>query len=139
MTARTDIIVDWYSSPRIITVLSPSTELSMQDLVDTARVLEEDINALDDNHLVNAAGKEDLGGGVKVGITVTLQNAKIAFEARGGPSYVQCNISGGNLVAIDEVGSTISPVEPTAYTQIVLANSSSATLSEQTAIQYASY
>jgi hypothetical protein len=111
----------------------------MQDLVDTCRDLEDDPNALDDLHLLNAAGKEDLGGGVKVGITVTLQNAKIAFEARAGPSYTQCNISGGNLVSVDTLGASISPIEPTAFTQVVLANSSSATLSEQTTIQYASY
>ena len=54
MTARTDLTVDWWSSPRIITVLSPSTEITMQDLVDTCRVLEEDTNALDDDHLINA-------------------------------------------------------------------------------------
>jgi uncharacterized protein YjbI with pentapeptide repeats len=139
MAIRTDIIVDWWASPRIITVLAPSAEITMQDLVDTCRYLEDDLNSLDDEHLVDAAGKEDLGGGVKVGITVTLQNAKLAFEARGGPDFIQCNISGGNLVSIDLNGVTTSPIQPTSYTQVVLANSSSATLQEQTAIQYSSY
>jgi hypothetical protein len=111
----------------------------MQDLVDTCRELEAQQWNLDDAHLLNAAGKENLGGGVKVGITVTMNNARVAFEARSGPSYEQCNISGGNLVAIDDVGADTNPIEPTAFTQIVLANSSSATLSEQAAIQYASF
>ena len=139
MTVRTDITVDWASSPRIITVAAPSVELTMQDLVDTCRTIEANLWNLDDEHLLDAAGKENLGGGVKVGITVTLNNARIAFEARLGPTYEQCNISGGNLVATDSVGANISPIEPTAFTQIVLANSSSATLSEQSAIQYSSY
>lgn len=140
MTARTDITVDWYASPRIITVLAPSTEVSLQDLVDTARILENEHNAMDDDHLIDAGGKEDLGGGVKVGITATLRNALLAFEDRPGPTFEQCNISGGNLVALDSLGDTqSSPVYPSAYTQVVLANSSSATLQEQTLIQHSSY
>lgn len=139
MSVRTDITVNWYSSPRIITVAAPSVELTMQDLVDTARMLEAGINTMDDGHLVDAAGKESLGGGVLVGITVTLKNAKVAFEGRGGPTYTQCNISGGNLVALDVAEAEMSPIEATAFTQIVLANSSSATLQEMEAIQYSSY
>lgn len=139
MTIRNDLAVDWEISPRIITVLAPSTEITMQDLVDTCRILESDSNTIDNLHLLDAAGKENLGGGVKVGITVTLNNAKVAFEARSGPTYEQCNISGGNLVAIDDVGADISPIQPTAFTQVVLANSSSATLTEQEALQYSSF
>ena len=90
MTARTDLTVDWYASPRIITVLSPSTEITIQDLVDTCRVLEEEYVAMDDDHLVDAGGKENLGGGVKVGITATLRNALVAFETRTGPSFHVC-------------------------------------------------
>ena len=55
-----------------------------------------------------------------------LQNAKIAFEARDGldvPPEVLCTISGGNLVALDDVGASMSPVSPTAYTQVVIAQS----------------
>jgi hypothetical protein len=111
----------------------------MQDLLDTLRSEESDPANVDNDAIVDAAGKEDLGGGVRVGLTVTLLNAKVAFEARSGPAYTQCNVSGGNLVAKDTGGSTISPIEPTAFTQVVLANSSSATLQEQTALQYASF
>jgi len=139
MAVRTDVTIDFESSPRIITVAAPSVEITMQDLVDTVRTIEARADAIDNDHVLDAAGKQSLGGGVLVGITVTLRNAKLAFEARGGPTYEQCNISGGNLVAVDDVGSPMSPIEPTAFTQIVLANSSSATLSELEAIQYSSY
>lgn len=140
MTVRNDLTVDWEASPRIITVASPSTEVTIQDLVDTLRTLEAGFNAMDDPFIIAAAGKEELGGGVLVGITATLQNALLAFEARPGPTFVQCLISGGNLVAIDEFGVTqTTPVQTTAFTQVVLANSSSATLSEQAAIQFSSF
>lgn len=139
MSFRADISIDWEVSPRIITVASPSVEVTMQDLYDTLRTLEAQQVATDDPAIVSGAGKENLGGGVKVGLTITLLNARLAFEARPGPDYVQCNIAGGNLVAIDDVGADMNPIEPTAFTQIVLANSSSATLQEQSALQYASF
>jgi len=129
MAVRSDVTVDWQSSPRIITIGSPSVEITIQDLVDTSRELEDDFDGLDNPHLVNAAGKEDLGGGVNVGITASLQNARVAFEARDGPDYVQCNIAGGNLVAVNSGGTTMNPIEPTSYTQVIKTSSSSATLS----------
>lgn len=111
----------------------------MQDLYDTLRDEEAKISNVDEKRVVSGAGKESLGGGVLVGLTITLNNAKISFEARSGPTYVQCNISGGNLVAVDSIGDPMSAIEPTAFTQIVLANSSSATLQELGAIQYSSF
>jgi cytoskeletal protein CcmA (bactofilin family) len=139
MTVRTDVVIDWTVSPRIITVLSPSTEIVIQDLLDTCREAEDDLPNLIHKQIISAAGKENLGGGVKVGITVTLLNAVLAFEARPGPSYVQCRVSGGNLVAVDSVGADISPIYPTAFTQVITTASSSATLQEQTDIQYSSF
>ena len=128
MTIRNDITIDWNADPRIVTVDSPSTEITMQDLLDTLRSEESKAPNVDDDSIVDAAGKEDLGGGVYVGLTVTLLNARLAFEARPGPTFAQCKVSGGNLVALDSDGNTMNAIEPTAYTQIVLANSSSATL-----------
>jgi len=80
--------------------------------------------------LISAAGKEDLGGGVAVGITVTLQNAKVAFESRPGSDYVQCTIAGGNLVALDASANTMDPIEVTAFTQIIMALASHSTTVE---------
>ncbi len=139
MAFRSDIVVDYIVSPRVITVLSPSVELTIQDLIDTVRILEEMFIGLSYPKLINAAGKEPLGGGVLVGITATLQNARIAFEARPGPSFVQCNISGGNLVAVDDLGAPINVVQTTAFTQVILTSSSSATLQESAAIEFSSF
>lgn len=54
-------------------------------------------------------------------------------------NVVQCDLSGGNITAVDDGGSPISPISPTAFTQIVRTSSSSATLRELAAVQYASY
>lgn len=221
MTERTDIAVDWAESPRIIEVASPSANIAIQDLHDTLRAdtgvdfAESDLDNLDEPYLIDSAGKEDLGGGTKVGITSTLQNGQVAFESRltptstgsvttsnsagtvlidntatfitdgvergavvinfsdqsitevlavtaetqlrtrvlragtlneytSGDAYKiwnvqQCEITGGNLVAIDQAEQALSPVFPTAFTQVVRTSSSSATLQELTEIQYASF
>lgn len=128
MTARNDITVNWFASPRIITVAAPSTDVTIQDLLDTCRELEDDIYNMVYDPLASAAGKENLGGGVRVGITITLLNAVLAFEARPGPTYTQCTVSGGNIVAVDSNGETVSPIYPTAFTQVLTSASSSATL-----------
>ena len=216
MTIRTDVTVEWELSPRVITVAAPSDGITIQDLVDTCRYHEELLQNLDSPHLINAAGKEFLGGTTYVGITATLQNAKLTFEARktplvtgstatendsdgitltdssatflsdslyqgctvfnastagmgvvlevisdtqirhtelgGGMSTewtigdyyaiypnVQCSILGGNLVAVDEDEVNIDPVLQSANVQVVMTASSSATLQEQEALQFASY
>jgi len=139
MAIRTDVTVDWESSPRVITVAAPSVEITIQDLVDTCRYYEELLVNIDDPHLIEAAGKEFLGGTTYVGITATLQNAVLAFEARGGPTWILCTISGGNIVAVDADGNDLDPRLPTAYTSVDRTASASATLQEQAALQYSSY
>jgi hypothetical protein len=215
MTVRDDISVFWSLSPRIVNIEAPSVEVTIEDLHDTLRELESRQTNLIYDEIVSTAGKEFLGGGVYVGLTSTLLNAKVSFEARKiwsaqgtvtttdsngiklidssaqfitdgiepgawcvnltdgsicsvrtvdseyqvttdtlgdgysntftfGDAYrlintIQCDISGGNLVALDGYGNSISPVLPTAGTQIVRTASSSATLTEQTVIQYASF
>jgi len=97
MTVRTDITVDWLTSPRIITVASPSTELLLQDLVDTCRVLEDDLSpGMSQPRLIDAAGKEDLGGGTQVGITAKLNNAQVRFQARTTPVETGTHTGSGN-------------------------------------------
>lgn len=140
MAIRTDFTIDWSASPRVITVAAPSTECVMQDLLDTLRYLEAQPTAMEDASIVSASGKEDLGGGTKVGLTVSLQNSVIGFEARPGPDWVTCSLIGGNLVAFDiDKVTTIEPTNPTAFVAIKATSSSSATLQEQDALQYSSY
>ncbi len=219
MATRNDVTPDYYDSPRVLEVAAPSVEMTMQDLVDTARKLEDRFDGISWPKLLNASGKEDLGGGVQVGITVTQQNTRLAFEGRTTPArigtvtsvpgspiagrdsfidtgadfvaanvargslvinftdnsiaevrrvlsatqletkllvngttnqysinddyqvynIVQCNATGGNLVAVDDANLTIPSILPTAFTQVVLTASSSATQTESQDIQYASF
>ena len=139
MTIRSDVSVDWSTSPRIVMVAAPSAEITVQDLVDTCRNFEDLSPNSSRKKLIDAAGKEFLGGTTYVGITATLQNAVIAFEARAGPGWELCTISGGNVVAIDAAGGIIDPRYPTAFVTVDRTASASATLQEQSAIQYASF
>jgi hypothetical protein len=215
LAVRNDLTFNKTLSPRIVTVAAPSTKLSVQDLVDTCRDFSDEIENMEAPHFIDAAGKEPLGGGVYVGITATLQNAKVAFEARNmqpiasgicttassagdilidaaatftsgidtgalvvnwndrstgtivridsdsqmfqstlqagfdnqwevGDNYtvynvIQCEVAGGNLVAVDAVGSGVDAIHPTAFTQIIRTSGSSATLQELEAIQYSSF
>lgn len=131
MAVRTDVTIDFDVSPRLITVAAPSVTITIQDLYDTCRTIEAVPNNLEDLYIIDGFGKQDLGGGTLVGITAVLRNAKLEFEARGGPGYTQCRVSGGNLVAVDANNNIIDPINPTAFTQVVLTQSSSATLSSQ--------
>lgn len=207
-----------YLSPRIVEVLAPDTEISIQELVNLVRDWEDEDDNMSFDYIISAAGKEDLGSGVTVGITATLNNAQVMFTGRttpiddgvgrtcdatninglqlyvddadfisdgvtrgdivynattgsmatitevvdqyninhlqlyggantqwtNGDNYVvyhnaQCNIDGGNLVAVDTSGASISSTLSSANVQIVRTSSSSATLQELDAIQYSSF
>jgi len=137
MAFRNDISVNWNVSPRIITVAAPSTELTIQDLHDTMRALEDDLDNLSYEKIISSGGKEKLDKVTKVTITATLLNAKVGFEARS--SWTQCRISGGNLVALDSNRDDMNPIHPTAYVNVDRTSSSSGTLQEQDALNYSSY
>jgi hypothetical protein len=101
VAVRNDITVDFKVSPRIITVAAPSTIVTIEDLYDTLRSIEDDPDNLDDAFLVSAGGREELGGGVRVGVTATLNNARLAFEARRIPLSTGTVTSSGS----PEIGS----------------------------------
>ena len=128
MAVRPDISVDWAASPRVITVLAPSTSLSLQDLVDTCRGLEMDPVHFEEDHLIDASGKDQIDVGVYVGITACLRNAVVSFEARTGPGWALCKIVGGNLVAKDALGVYMDPRKHMAFTSIDVEKSTSAAL-----------
>ena len=210
MASRNDLTFEYASSPRVAEIASPSVEIIMQDLVDTFRDAEYSWQGLSFKKLLNASGKEDLGGGVKVGITASLQNTLVAFEGRTTPAetgtvtsnpgslvtgrdsfidtaafflvnnvargslvvnftdqsiaevvsvdaedtlttktlvngigntydvadvyhvfnVIQCIATAGNLTAVDDLQASISAVLPTAFTQVVIEKSSSATIVE---------
>jgi len=207
--------VAWQLSPRVITIPTSDTSITVEDLQDTLQDLEDDEQGMIWPHLRNTSGGESLGGGTSVGLTMELQNAQVAFSPRttslsngaattanaagtvlidsaatfvtsgilAGATIVnftdqsvttvisvdsetqlthytlkdgtdndwdltdsykvwnetQCEITGGNTVAVDGVGDAISAISPTFGTQVLKVSSSSATQSDLDAVQYASY
>ena len=117
MAERSDITTDWgvfdRTSPRLITVGSPSTALVIQDLVDTLRSntlpageADDSLDNMDDDFILNAEGKVPVQPTLQTGITATLQNAKLLFAARAGPDTILCTITRGNLVSfLEDAGS----------------------------------
>lgn len=125
---------------RIITVESPTTEITMQELINGIRDFEDEFEGMDIAKVADASGKEALGGGVYVGITVTLIDWKLKFEDRPGPDWVICNATGGNLVTYDTtLGTYVNPIEPASYVTVIITASSSATLQELSTLQYSSF
>ena len=123
MTIQVNPIV----SPRIITIPEADGEsITIQSLVNQIRNWEDSQANLAYPSLLSASGKEDLGGGTLVGITASLENTKLKFEARGVPTT--CYVGGGNLVAVDENGNSMFPISPSTNVTVQLTQSSSATM-----------
>lgn len=74
-------------SPRIIEILAPTTDVTVQELVNAIRAWEDSELGQYYPFLLEADGKQPLTGDVEVGITATLQNAKVMFSGRT-TSYV---------------------------------------------------
>lgn len=128
MAFRDDVVIDWTTSPRIITVGAPSTTITIQDLSDTIRALEGNrIIALSRPYILDNEGKFDLGTKL-TGISLRLINAKLAFEARGGPTWAECTVTGGNLASVDDLGSSQWPIQPTPYVNATFESDVSAAL-----------
>jgi len=90
----------FFKYERIIQVDAPQTSVEIQDLHDQIRLYEEQLINLDYGTIANAYGKQPLGGGSYIGITLELiNNWRLSFEARDGLSgTILCTVSGGNLV-----------------------------------------
>jgi hypothetical protein len=121
-----EITVDWTVSPRLITIPPPITEVSVQDLYDSLRFREE----LRPSYpvIASAGGKESLGAGTSVAVTLTLLDAQISWGTR--PSNVVCKITGGNIVAVDAGSVPIDVLTFTPNVNAFIAQSSSATVSD---------
>jgi hypothetical protein len=117
----------FFKTEKVIQVDAPQSTVTCQDLINQIRIYEENLNNLDYPLIANAYGKQALGGGSYIGITLELVNDwRIAFEARSGPDTIACTVSGGNLVALNQYGN--NPLKATAFTQVNIAQSSSPTI-----------
>lgn len=71
--------IDWFKSPRLIWIDEATDDLTVQVLLNELREFEDEPTFMGFDKIVDAGGKEELGGGVLVGITATLLDAQVAF------------------------------------------------------------
>ncbi len=111
----------------IITVPDSLTEISMQDLINEIRDIEDELSpAMAYHKIADAYGKDDLGGGVYTAITVNLiPDWQLKFEDRTGPDYINVYVKDGNLVG----GKSGQPIAPAAFVQVIQQSSAAGTIS----------
>ncbi len=107
----TEVEQDFSQSPRVTVVRAPRTQFLAQDVVDTLRLVEDSFRGMSEPKLIDASGKESLGGGVSVGITYQLQNNQFQFEDRQTPAQTGTITTGsgapvGGLVDVIDASAT---------------------------------
>ena len=114
-------------SPRIITIPEVDGDsITIQSLVNQIRNWEDNQANLSYPSLLSATGKDILDSETLVGITACLINAKLKFADRTSPT--DCDIYGGNLVALDANGVPMNAIQYADNVTVTMAKSSSATL-----------
>ncbi|MFT5483317.1 MAG: hypothetical protein ACI9GW_001974 [Halieaceae bacterium] len=108
MTVRSDFSYNMELSPRIITVALPSTVVNIQDLHDTITSYEDSREGGQFPRLIQTGGGEDLDGGTSVGLTSTLQDAVLAFQARTTPEQTGTATSTGTNILTDTAATFIA-------------------------------
>ena len=101
MAVRSDVTVDFTVNPRIVTVLAPSTTITVQDLHDTLATIESELWNLKYKRLLSSGGKENLGGGEFVGVTTTMLDTQLSFQARSGI------LSSGTITTANSEGTSL--------------------------------
>ena len=83
-----------YSTEQI-DITDPTTSVDVQDLVDTIRAAEATEEGIVHAHILEAAGKDDLGDNISVGITAELQND---WQVKFADGMGRVTIHNGNLI-----------------------------------------
>jgi len=109
---------------RVITVLAPDTEVTVQDLINAIRDWEDD--HLEWGKVADASGKDTVAPGVQTAITVRLLGWRLKFEDRAEPTV--CLVRGGNLLAVDDQGNYMYPIAPANNVTVVVSQSVAAAL-----------
>jgi hypothetical protein len=109
---------------RVITVLAPDTEITVQELINAIRDWEDD--HLEWDRVADATGKDYLGAGLYTAITVRLLNWRLKFQDRAEPTA--CLVRGGNLLAVDGQGNYMYPIAPAQNVTVAIAQSTAASL-----------
>ena len=116
---------------RIIEVTSDAS-ITIQQLINAIRDWEDELTNFETSKIADASGKDDLGSGILVGITLKLLNWKLKFEAKVSPTT--CYVGGGNLVAVDGDGVSMFAIAPSTNVTVQLTQSTSAVIAQNAEI-----
>lgn len=108
-----------------IDITSPQTDVDIQDLIDFIRGEEATQIGISYPKIAEASGKESLGGGVSVGITINILGPWQLHFWEG--AYI-AKVSGGNLVG----GPGGDPIAYSAGVQVLLIQSAASTIVDLT-------
>jgi hypothetical protein len=113
--------IEFDQQQQLISVISPQDTLTCQALINAIREEEASERGIIYDQIATASGKEDLGGGVYVGMTVNLITPwQVKFWAG---NYI-AKVAGGNLVG----GILGDPVAYSPGVQVLLIQSAASTL-----------
>ena len=116
--------IEFDHTNHLINITSPQNTLSCQELINAIREEEASSTGIVYPQIATASGKEDLGAGVTVGMTVNLISPwQVKFWAG---NYI-AKIAGGNLVG----GLSGDPVAYSAGVQVLLVQSAASTIVTQ--------
>jgi len=109
---------------RRIVITAPQTVAEAQDIINATRLYEAEFTTMQIPKIIDTFGKQPLGGGVFVGITlVILDPWVIAFDLQ---NIVDVSLTGGNIVAFEADG--VTPRSPLEAPSVTVTQSSSGTL-----------
>lgn len=129
---------DFNFTLKILQIPDTETSATIQDLWNAIIIAHADLRSMDDDEIATISGKEDLGGGVSVGLTISFINGwRIQAAPRAGPDFVLVTVSGGNTVTSEAdqapaggpgiPAAATNPIAPANFTNIIISQSSSAT------------
>ena len=102
--------------------VSSVTSVTIQEIINASRDYEDSEEGMTTDVVANAYGKQGLGAGMAVGITLELiNNWRIQFEEE--TVWTTKYVLGGNLVAINDYGD--DPIKPSAYVNVIISGSTS--------------
>jgi hypothetical protein len=115
-----------FDSPsKIIEIADTETEVTIQELVNAIREYETDYIAED--QIASTSGKDELRTGLYMSIKLELLNDwRVKFEDRAGPTWTSCEVVAGNLITTNSFGN--NPIAPGAYVTATRAMSTEAAL-----------
>jgi hypothetical protein len=120
---------DFRPIDKVVFVELPDSTVSVQEVYDSCVEWLAAPENLDTSNFVSAEGKADLGGGEQTGVTlIFFDDWRLQFADRGGPSWENCYVTGGNFVATNIYGN--DPIKPGAYVNTQIRQSQSPTIVE---------